>query len=234
MRATARRWNRSSRNWPSATWRSRSRRVADSTRTSTDRARSPPTLRTSPRSITRSSLGCRARSRSPISSMSNVPPLACSNTPRRVAMAPVNAPRSCPNSSLSSRFAGTAVQSNTTKGPSARSPCSWIASASTSLPVPVSPSMITPTEERASLSHSGYSRRMARLSPSTRPNPVAKGTSGLSPSGWYCTETRVAPRRRLSPPRSQASLMATPSTQVPLVEPRSVMRSRLPTSSRAA
>ena len=73
------------------------------------------------------------------------PPFARSKTPLRVLTAPVNAPRSWPNSSDSSRFGGTAVQSNTTYGARARGPCVWRDSASTSLPVPVSPSMMTGT-----------------------------------------------------------------------------------------
>ncbi len=50
--------------------------------------------------------------------------------PLRAAVAPVNAPRSWPKSSDSTRLAGTAVQSNTTNGPFARGLLSWSASAS--------------------------------------------------------------------------------------------------------
>jgi hypothetical protein len=63
--------------------------------------------------------------------------LAASNAPARVATAPVNAPFSCPNSSLSSRSAGIAPQSTTTNGPAARALAAWIDSAAASLPVPV-------------------------------------------------------------------------------------------------
>ena len=49
-----------------------------------------------------------------------MPPSASSNAPARARSAPVNAPFSWPNSSLSSRFAGTAPQSTTTNGPAAR------------------------------------------------------------------------------------------------------------------
>ena len=45
---------------------------------------------------------------------------AARTRPRASARAPVKAPRSCPKSSLSTRFAGTEPQSNTTNGPSAR------------------------------------------------------------------------------------------------------------------
>ena len=54
--------------------------------------------------------------------------------------APVKAPRSWPNSSLSSRLGGIAPQSTTRNGLSRRGLPRWIASAETSLPVPVSPS----------------------------------------------------------------------------------------------
>ena len=47
---------------------------------------------------------------SAISSKKIVPPCASSNRPMRVAVAPVNAPRSCPNNSLSSSVSGMAAQ----------------------------------------------------------------------------------------------------------------------------
>ncbi len=56
------------------------------------------------------------------------------------AIAPVKAPRSWPNSSLSSRLGGIAPQSTTRNGLSRRGLPRWIASAVTSFPVPVSPS----------------------------------------------------------------------------------------------
>ena len=53
---------------------------------------------------------------SPISSRKSVPPSACSKRPRLVACAPVKAPRTWPNSSLSSRPSGIAAQLIGTKG----------------------------------------------------------------------------------------------------------------------
>jgi len=76
---------------------------------------------------------------SPISSRKTVPPAAASNTPRRDDTAPVKAPRSWPKSSLSRSCGGMAPQSTTRKGLSRRGLPLWIASAETSLPVPVSP-----------------------------------------------------------------------------------------------
>ena len=77
---------------------------------------------------------------SPISSRNSVPPSADSNRPTRRSVAPVNAPRSCPNSSLSSRFSESAAQCTATKAPRARALAWWIACAISSLPVPDSPS----------------------------------------------------------------------------------------------
>ena len=59
---------------------------------------------------TRSSLACIAGEMSPISSRKIVPLSASSNRPLRRASAEVNAPRSWPNSSLSSRVSGRAAQ----------------------------------------------------------------------------------------------------------------------------
>jgi len=72
-----------------------------------------------------------------------VPPSACSNSPWRVITAPVKLPFSWPNSSLSIRLGGTAPQSNTTRSLRERGDIEWIACATTSLPVPVSPSITT-------------------------------------------------------------------------------------------
>ena len=57
--------------------------------------------------------------------------------------APVNAPRSWPNSSLSRIDSGSEPQLSLTSGPAARGLCLWICSATTSLPTPVSPSSST-------------------------------------------------------------------------------------------
>ena len=80
---------------------------------------------------------------SPISSRKIVPPSAISKRPLRVARAPVNAPFSWPNSSLSSSSAGIAPQLIGTNGRSRRGEASWMARATTSLPVPDSPRIST-------------------------------------------------------------------------------------------
>ncbi len=80
-----------------------------------------------------------SRGRSPISSKKSVPPAASSTLPGTRRSAPVNAPRSCPKSSLSTSGPGSVVQSTVTKGPSARAEFTWMARAKSVLPVPVSP-----------------------------------------------------------------------------------------------
>ena len=57
---------------------------------------------------------------SPISSRNKVPPAASSNFPFFCATAPVNAPLSCPNNSLSRRLSGSAAQLTGTNGPADR------------------------------------------------------------------------------------------------------------------
>ena len=80
---------------------------------------------------------------SPISSRKSVPPSARSKRPRLVATAPVNAPRTWPNSSLSSRPSGIAVQLIGRNGFCARRPWWCSVRATTSLPVPLSPVIST-------------------------------------------------------------------------------------------
>ena len=80
---------------------------------------------------------------SPISSRNNVPLSACSKRPRRMVAAPVNAPRSWPNSSLSSRSFGIAAVLMAMKGFGARGLWRCSARATSSLPVPDSPLMST-------------------------------------------------------------------------------------------
>ena len=77
------------------------------------------------------------------SSKKNVPPDAASSSPRRATSAPVKAPFSCPNSSDSSRWSGSAAQLMAMNGRSERRLFMWMARAISSLPVPDSPEMNT-------------------------------------------------------------------------------------------
>ena len=88
---------------------------------------------------------------SPISSRKIVPPSASSNFPSRALEAPVKAPFSCPNSSLSISSLGMAAQLTATKGLSRRGERAWMALAASSLPVPVSPSIRTVISDGADL-----------------------------------------------------------------------------------
>ena len=68
-----------------------------------------------------------------------MPPSASSKRPRLTAVAPVKAPFSCPNISLSSSVSDRAAQLTATKAPSLRRLARCTACAATSLPVPLSP-----------------------------------------------------------------------------------------------
>ena len=108
-------------------------------RTSTRRGRVPPTRKNVPVSIARRSFTWLSGSISPISSRNSVPPSASSTRPGLVPTAPVNAPFSWPNSSDSNTSRGRAPQWIGTNARSARTDCSWMARATSSLPVPLSP-----------------------------------------------------------------------------------------------
>ena len=69
-----------------------------------------------------------------------MPPSACSNLPFFLRSAPVKAPFSWPNSSLSRSDSVSAAQLKATHGPRLReASAAWRAWATSSLPVPVSP-----------------------------------------------------------------------------------------------
>ena len=80
-----------------------------------------------------------------------VPPSAASNSPC-VSTAPVNAPFLCPKSSDSISSPGIAAQLTATNARAASGPESWMAWATSSLPVPDSPAIITVTRVRAAAS----------------------------------------------------------------------------------
>ena len=103
-----------------------------------------------------------------------MPPDASSSAPARARSAPVKAPFSCPNSSLSTSPGASAPQSTTTNGRSARGEARCSAAASTSLPVPLSPSISTVESDGAACSTSAKSARIAGASPTRPPNGVAR------------------------------------------------------------
>jgi hypothetical protein len=125
----------------------------------------PPTRRIVLSWIRRSSLTWRLGGSSPISSRKSVPPSAVSTRPGLFATAPVKAPRTCPNSSDSSRFSGIAPQFTAMNGLSLRSERSWIARATSSLPVPLSPLTSTLVRVVATWAIRSCTRASAALEP---------------------------------------------------------------------
>ena len=113
--------------------------MAAITRTSTVFVRDDPTRSNSPSCSTRRNFTWMSGARSPISSRKIVPPSASSKRPCRSATAPVKAPFSWPNSSLSTSVGGSAAQLTRTSGRACRRLRSCSARANSSLPVPVGP-----------------------------------------------------------------------------------------------
>jgi len=73
------------------------------------------------------------------SSRKSVPPSARATNPSRSETAPVNAPLTCPNTSLQNSSSGSAAMLTGTNGRAARDEC-WCSDLATlSFPVPVSP-----------------------------------------------------------------------------------------------
>ena len=89
-------------------------------RTSTGIASVAPTGIASRSCSTRSSLTCSDGGISPTSSRKKLPPRAAANRPCLSRTAPVKLPFTWPNSSLSSRFSGSAPQLIERNGPSVR------------------------------------------------------------------------------------------------------------------
>ncbi len=123
--------------------------VAQTVRVSTAISSRPPTLWMMPPWRKRSNLTWRLTGNSPISSRKSVPLWAYCNFPCTVALAPVNAPRSWPKNSDSRRFSGMAPQLIGINGPFLRKLASWMARATSSLPVPLSPVIKIGTSETA-------------------------------------------------------------------------------------
>ena len=117
--------------------------VAAKSLTSTLKSLWPPTLSSVCSWITRNIFAWVFRLISPISSRNKVLLSASSNFPFFMAEAPVKAPFSCPNSSLSTRSSGMAALLRTISGFPARWDRWWMALATNSLPVPVSPTIRT-------------------------------------------------------------------------------------------
>src|SRR5262245_35092261 len=125
---------------------------------------------------------------SPTSSRNSVPPAASSKRPRRRCEAPVKAPRSCPNSSEAMRAAGIAAQLTLTNGRAARRDRRWMARATSSLPVPVSPLISTVESVGATLLTSARAACRAGEVPTRSSN-----TAGVSASSRNATLSPMSP-----------------------------------------
>ncbi len=156
-------------------------------RTSTRRVSLPPTRSKSCSCKKRRSFTWQQSEISETSSSKSVPPSACSKRPSRRVMAPLNAPRSCPNSSRSRMESARAAQLSLTKGPLARGESAWMAAAASSFPVPVSPLTSTVTVVGATCSIMLRTRCMDGWSPTMLAR--AEGSSG-----WIGVGRRVAMR----------------------------------------
>ena len=125
-----------------------------------------------PLSSTWSSFAWRAGVISPTSSSSSVPRSASAKSPGRPLVAPVNAPFTCPKSSLSSSVSGSDAQLTATNGPLARTLVAWLARARAVLPVPVSPTRSTGVEASATRLATSKTSRMAGLAATRVPRPT--------------------------------------------------------------
>src|SRR5213594_2541646 len=143
----------------------RFRFVAAINRASVRSVRLLPNLSNSRSCSTRRSFVWRSSGISPTSSRKTVPALASSNRPMRCVIAPVNAPFSWPNSSLSRSPVGIAAQFSFTKAFERRGLRLWIARAISSFPVPVSPQISTVESVDATVSASFNTRRSTALLP---------------------------------------------------------------------
>ncbi len=139
--------------------------MAATTRTSTWTVRSAPTGSTSPSCRTRSTLAWVRADMSPISSRKIVPPSAATNLPVWRRSAPVKLPFSWPKSSDSISSSGIAAQLTWTNGRSRRGEWRWMARATSSLPVPLSPVMRTVAGVGAAFSIVSRRRFIARALP---------------------------------------------------------------------
>jgi len=126
---------------------------------------------------------------SPTSSKNSVPPSAASKSPALRSMAPVYAPFSWPKSSLASRSSLKAPQLTARKRLPARWLAWWMARATSSLPVPVSPSSSTVEEVGAT-----WAMVMSRLAMAGL-LPTRSGGASRSLRRWRRSST--SRRRRL-------------------------------------
>ncbi len=147
-----------------------------------------------------------------------MPPFASSNAPARALVAPVNAPFSCPNSSLSISVPTTAAQSTTMYGAGARGDSVCSVRAIMSLPVPVSPSISTVASVGAIFSTIPKISRIAEDFPTISPSAsFSLGRISMRSSNGV-NLISVPPTPITEPARRYASLTSALSRNVPLVD----------------
>ena len=122
-----------------------------------------------------------------------MPPLAAWKKPSRSALAPVNAPLRTPKNSDSSRVSGIAPQLTATKGWPARALTSWIARATSSLPVPDSPCTSTGAMLRATFSTRPRTCVIASELPTSRRSGSPRPSAGAASVGGGGGVARVRP-----------------------------------------
>ncbi len=132
--------------------------------------------------------------------------------PARSPTAPVNAPRAWPKSSASSRSSASAAQLTVQSRRSRRGPNRCTPRATSSLPLPLSPSTSTGNGARAARSTDARSAEAASLDPRSSPKPESgAGTAGRSSRLRTDAEAASAAARSSADARS-------PSITVPIVQ----------------
>ena len=175
--------NKSALNSPFSTFFSRSLCVAQINLKSILMSCAPPTLCIVLLSIALKSFAWRGKGISPISSRKSDPPLDCSNLPFLCLSAPVNDPFSCPKSSDSNNSDGIAAQFTVMKGPFLFEHL-WIAWATISLPVPVSPKIKAVLSAWETIAIKFFIDFVSGLSPSII-------LLSLSNVDWFCSNVLV-------------------------------------------
>ena len=113
-----------------------------------------------------------------ISSRKIVPPSAWAKRPSRSTVAPVNAPATWPNSSLSRSDSDRLPQATSTKRPLRRPLMAWISRARSDFPVPLSPVMRIVTPVSATRPAMSSTRRIAGSPPRIATRSPAKARPG--------------------------------------------------------
>ena len=137
----------------------------------------------------------------------------------------MKAPLAWPKSSLCKSCSGSAAQSTITNGAARRAEASWIASATRSFPVPVSPKISAVESVAATAESVAKSSRITTLWP-TRAPKRASGQSGTCDAAAEATrEITVDPTWIFAVSGARAEATRMPLMKVPLRLPRSRIHS---------